>query len=36
MVNTLAWLIRTEGESRGGFFSTHSATGTRIEALQRL
>jgi predicted Zn-dependent protease len=36
MVNTLAWLIRTEGESRGGFFSTHPATGDRIEALQKL
>jgi predicted Zn-dependent protease len=36
MINTLAWLIQTEGESRGGFFSTHPATGDRIEELRRL
>jgi predicted Zn-dependent protease len=35
MADTLAWLQRTEGGSSGGFFSTHPATGDRIEALRR-
>jgi predicted Zn-dependent protease len=35
MPDTLTWLQRTEGGSSGGFFSTHPATGDRIEALRR-
>jgi predicted Zn-dependent protease len=35
MADTLTWLQRTEGSSSGGFFSTHPATGDRIEALRR-
>jgi Zn-dependent protease with chaperone function len=34
MIDTLQWLIATEGGSPGGFFSTHPATGDRIEALK--
>jgi predicted Zn-dependent protease len=37
MVSTLTWLMQTEGSSSGGgggFFSTHPATGDRIEALR--
>jgi len=37
MINTLTWLMQTEGgSSSGGFFATHPATGDRIEALRRL
>ena len=36
MVDTLQWLIATEGGSSGGFFSTHPATAERIEALKEL
>jgi predicted Zn-dependent protease len=36
MVNTLTWLLQTSGGSSGGFFSTHPATGDRIEALRNL
>jgi Zn-dependent protease with chaperone function len=36
MIDTLNWLIHTEGSSKGGFFATHPATGDRIEALQRM
>jgi metalloprotease len=36
MINTLTWLMSTEGESGGGFFSTHPETGDRIEVLRRL
>jgi predicted Zn-dependent protease len=36
MADTLTWLMQTEGGSSGGFFSTHPATGDRIEALRRL
>ena len=36
MINTLAWLMQSEGASGGGFFATHPATGDRIEALRRL
>jgi Zn-dependent protease with chaperone function len=36
MIETLTWLMRTEGGSGGGFFATHPATGERIEALQEL
>ena len=35
MINTLTWLMDTEGGG-GGFFSTHPATGDRIEVLRRL
>ena len=34
MIDTLQWLIATEGSSSGGFFATHPATGERIEALK--
>ena len=34
MIDTLQWLISTEGSSAGGFFSTHPATAERIEALK--
>jgi beta-barrel assembly-enhancing protease len=36
MINTLQWLVDTEGGSRGGFFATHPATGDRIDALKKL
>jgi Zn-dependent protease with chaperone function len=36
MIDTLAWLMSTEGEGGGGFFSTHPETGDRIEVLRRL
>jgi len=35
MINTLTWLMQTEGASGGGFFATHPATGDRIEALKK-
>jgi putative metalloprotease len=35
MVRTLQWLTDTEGNSGGGFFATHPATGDRIEALKK-
>jgi Zn-dependent protease with chaperone function len=35
MVDTLIWLTRIEGASRGGFFSTHPATADRIAALRK-
>jgi predicted Zn-dependent protease len=35
MADTLTWLMRTEGGSSGGFFSTHPATADRVEALRR-
>lgn len=35
MADTLTWLMQTEGGSSGGFFSTHPATGDRIQALRR-
>ena len=36
MINTLAWIEHTEGKGGhgGGFFSTHPATGDRIQALR--
>jgi putative metalloprotease len=34
MIDTLQWLIQTEGGSSGGFFATHPATAERIEALR--
>ena len=36
MVDTLSWLIQTSGESPGGFFATHPATGDRLEALRQM
>ena len=36
MIQTLTWLMDTEGASGGGFFATHPATGDRIEALRKL
>jgi Zn-dependent protease with chaperone function len=37
MISTLTWLMNTSGpDSGGGFFSTHPATGDRIEALRKL
>ena len=36
MVNTLAWLMRQNGDSGGGIFATHPATSERIQALQTL
>jgi predicted Zn-dependent protease len=37
MINTLTWLMQSEGSGGGGgFFATHPATGDRIEALRRL
>jgi predicted Zn-dependent protease len=35
MVETLTWLLQTEGGSSGGFFATHPATQDRIEALKK-
>jgi len=35
MINTLTWLMQTEGSGGGGFFASHPATGDRIEALRR-
>lgn len=35
MANTLSWLEKTSGGG-GGFFSTHPATGDRVEAVQKL
>lgn len=38
MINTLTWLMNSQGAAggSGGFFSTHPATGDRIEELRRL
>jgi len=36
MIDTLTWLMQSEGTSGGGFFATHPATGDRIEALRKL
>jgi len=36
MIATLTWLMNTEGDGGGGFFSTHPETGDRIEVLRRL
>jgi len=35
MIDTLQWLLATEGGSSGGFFATHPATAERIEALKQ-
>jgi len=36
MINTLAWLMRQNGDSGGGILATHPATSERIEALHNL
>ena len=36
MISTLTWLMNTEGDGGGGFFSTHPETGDRIEVLRKL
>lgn len=36
MAGSLTWIARTEGESGGGFFATHPATGDRIRAVRNL
>jgi predicted Zn-dependent protease len=36
MINTLTWLLRTEGASGGGFLATHPGTQERIDTLKAL
>jgi putative metalloprotease len=36
MLHALTWIMQTEGNSGGGFLSTHPATNERIRALKRL
>jgi predicted Zn-dependent protease len=36
MIHALTWIMRVEGNSGGGFLSTHPATDERIRALKRL
>jgi predicted Zn-dependent protease len=36
MIDALTWITRTEGDSGGGFLSTHPATAERIQALKKL
>jgi len=36
MINTLTWLVQTEGASGGGFLASHPGTQERIDALQKL
>ena len=36
MINSLAWLMRRNGDSGGGILATHPATSERIQALQTL
>jgi putative metalloprotease len=36
MIRTLTWVMKVEGNSGGGFLSTHPATDERIRALNRL
>ncbi len=36
MINALTWVMRTSGNSGGGFLATHPATQDRIEALKGL
>ncbi len=36
MIDTLTWLMQDAGPSGGGFFSTHPATGDRIDRLRRM
>jgi putative metalloprotease len=36
MIHALTWIMQSEGNSGGGFLSTHPATDERIRALKRL
>jgi predicted Zn-dependent protease len=36
MIRALTWIMQVQGNSGGGFFSTHPATDERISALKRL
>ena len=36
MVNTLTWLVQTEGASSGGILASHPGTQERIDALRKL
>jgi Zn-dependent protease with chaperone function len=36
MVDTMVWLQQTAGNSGGGFFATHPATGDRIDRIRRM
>ena len=36
MIDALTWIMRVQGNSGGGFLSTHPATDERIRALRRL
>jgi beta-barrel assembly-enhancing protease len=36
MINTLTWLLQTEGASGGGFLASHPGTQERIDALRKL
>ena len=36
MINTLTWLLQTEGASGGGFLASHPGTQERIDALKKL
>jgi putative metalloprotease len=36
MIDTLAWLMRRNGDSGGGIFASHPATSERIQALRSL
>ena len=36
MIDALTWIMHTEGNTGGGFLSTHPATDERIRALKRL
>jgi predicted Zn-dependent protease len=36
MINTLTWLLQTEGASGGGFLASHPGTQDRIDALKKL
>lgn len=36
MINTLTWLVQTEGASSGGILATHPGTQERIDALKKL
>ena len=36
MINTLTWLVQTEGGSSGGILATHPGTQERIDALKKL
>jgi len=36
MINTLTWLVQTEGASHGGILASHPGTQERIDALKKL